>query len=163
MSKRRRWFRSLPVLLIFGVLRSEAQSPTTSIDIKSAVDLALANNYSLKADSLNTSIAGYNTRVAKGAWLPHVNFNSKAEYNPELPSQMLPGKFRKEWEPLGLCKSPEEQRRDSFDLRQADDEIPLLGRNPNPIRIPFCLGEHPAKEFSIYLLRHSTSVISPGS
>jgi outer membrane protein len=93
MSKRRRWFRSLPVLLIFGVLRSEAQSPTTSIDIKSAVDLALANNYSLKADSLNTSIAGYNTRVAKGAWLPQVNFNSKAEYNPELPSQMLPGKF----------------------------------------------------------------------
>lgn len=93
MSKRRRWFRNLPILLLFGVLRSEAQSPTTSIDIKRAIDMALANNYSLKADSLNNPIAGYNVRVAKGAWLPQVNFSSKAECNPELPSQMLPGKF----------------------------------------------------------------------
>jgi outer membrane protein len=93
MSKRRRWFRSLPVLLLIGVLRSEAQSPTTSIDIKQAINMALANNYSLKADSLNNSIAGYNIRVAKSAWLPQVNFSSKAEYNAALPSQMLPGKF----------------------------------------------------------------------
>jgi len=93
MSKMRRWFRSLPVILMIGVLQSGAQSPTTSIDIKKAIDLALANNYSLKADSLNNPIAGYGTRVAKAAWLPQVNFSSKAEYNPELPSQMLPGKF----------------------------------------------------------------------
>ena len=93
MSKRRRWLTSLPVLLLIGVLRSEAQSPTTSIDIKQAIDMALANNYSLKADSLNNPIAGYGVRVAKAAWLPQLNFSSKAEYNAALPSQMLPGKF----------------------------------------------------------------------
>jgi outer membrane protein len=93
MSKRRRWFRSLPVLLLIGVLRSEAQSSTTSIDIKQAINMALTNNYSLKADSLNNSIAGYNVRVAKSALLPQLNFSSKAEYNAALPSQMLPGKF----------------------------------------------------------------------
>jgi outer membrane protein len=93
MSKRRRWFRSLPVLLLIGVLRSEAQSPTTSIDIKQAINMALTNNYSLKADSLNNPIAGYGVRVAKSALLPQLNFSSKAEYNAALPSQMLPGKF----------------------------------------------------------------------
>jgi len=93
MSKRRRWFRSLPVLLLIGVLRSEAQSPTTSIDIKQAIHMALANNYSLKADSLNNPIAGYSVQVAKSALLPQLNFSSKAEYNAALPSQMLPGKF----------------------------------------------------------------------
>lgn len=93
MSKRRRWFRSLPVLLLIGALRSEAQSPTTSIDIKQAINMALTNNYSLKADSLNNPIAGYGVRVAKSALLPQLNFSSKAEYNAALPSQMLPGKF----------------------------------------------------------------------
>lgn len=55
--------------------------------------MALTNNYSLKADSLNNPIAGYNVRVAKSALLPQLNFSSKAEYNAALPSQMLPGKF----------------------------------------------------------------------
>ena len=55
--------------------------------------MALTNNYSLKADSLNNPIAGYGVRVAKSALLPQLNFSSKAEYNAALPSQMLPGKF----------------------------------------------------------------------
>jgi len=81
------------VLLMIGFLRSTAQTPTTSIDIKSAIDLALANNYSLKADSLNNQVAAYRIQIAKADFLPQVNFNSKAEYNPALPSQMLPGNF----------------------------------------------------------------------
>lgn len=91
MSKRRRWFRSMPVLLLLGVLHNPAKSQTSSIDIKSAIDMALANNYTLKADSLNNQIAGYGTRIARADFLPQVNFSSKAEYNPALPSQMLPG------------------------------------------------------------------------
>ena len=55
--------------------------------------MALTNNYSLKADSLNNPITGYSVRVAKSALLPQLNFSSKAEYNAALPSQMLPGKF----------------------------------------------------------------------
>jgi outer membrane protein len=93
MSKGRRWFLSLPVLLLTVIIHSRVQAQTTSINIKSAIDLALANNYSLKADSLNNQIAAYRVRVAKADFLPQVNFSSKAEYNPELPSQMLPGKF----------------------------------------------------------------------
>ncbi|THU31544.1 TolC family protein [Niastella caeni] len=93
MSKRRRWFRSLPVLLLIGVLHTRAHSQTSSIDIKSAIDMALANNYSLKADSLNNQIANHRTRIARADLLPQINFNSKAEYNPALPSQMLPGNF----------------------------------------------------------------------
>ncbi|HEX6426025.1 MAG TPA: TolC family protein [Niastella sp.] len=91
MSKRRRWFRSMPVLLLLGVLHSPAKSQTSSITIKSAIDMALANNYTLKADSLNNQIAGYRTRIARADFLPQVNFSSRAEYNPALPSQMLPG------------------------------------------------------------------------
>jgi len=96
MSKGRRWLLSLQVLLLTGVhlvQHSKLQAQTTSINIKNAIELALANNYSLKADSLNNQIAGYRVRVARADLRPQVNFSSKAEYNPELPSQMLPGKF----------------------------------------------------------------------
>lgn len=93
MSKERKWFRGVPVLLLIGVLHSSAKSQTITIDIKNAIEMSLTNNYSLKADSLNNQIAGYRTRIAKADFLPQVNFSSKAEYNPALPSQMLPGNF----------------------------------------------------------------------
>ena len=93
MSKGERWLLGLPVLLLTGVLHSNAQTQTTSINIKNAIELALANNYSLKADSLNNQVADYRVGVARADLRPQVNFSSKAEYNPELPSQMLPGRF----------------------------------------------------------------------
>ncbi|SEP09239.1 TolC family protein [Niastella yeongjuensis] len=91
MSKRRRWFRSMPVLLLAGFLHGSAKSQTTSITIRSAIDMALANNYTLKADSLNNQVARDKVSIAKADFLPQVNFYNKMEYNAALPSQMLPG------------------------------------------------------------------------
>src|SRR5690242_18945082 len=92
MSKAGRWFRSMPVLILAGVLHGSAKSQTTSINIRSAIDLALANNYTLKADSLNNQVARDKVSIAKADFLPQVNFYNKMEYNAALPSQMLPGK-----------------------------------------------------------------------
>jgi len=61
------------------------------ITIKSAVTRALENNYSLKADSMSLQITASQARTAKADLLPQVNYSNKAEYNPAIPSQMLPG------------------------------------------------------------------------
>jgi outer membrane protein TolC len=67
---------------------SAQEAPLT---IKAAVTRALENNYSLKADSLNLVTAASQARTAKADLLPQVNYSTKVEYNPAIPSQMLPG------------------------------------------------------------------------
>jgi outer membrane protein TolC len=53
--------------------------------------MALANNNSLKADSMSIVASGYQADILKASFKPQVNYSSKMEYNPAIPSQMLPG------------------------------------------------------------------------
>lgn len=83
------WF--LFVLSVLCISGGMVRAQSTSITIKSAIDIALANNYALRADSLNIQVAGYKNKQTAGGYLPQVNYGSKFNYNPAIPSQMLPG------------------------------------------------------------------------
>jgi outer membrane protein len=84
---------SLWVVILALSINIKALSQTTPVTVKTAIEMALANNYSLKADSLNMVAAGYQANAVKASLLPHVNYNSKAEYNPAIASTMLPGQY----------------------------------------------------------------------
>ena len=79
----------IPVLYLLISHRSIAQQ--SPLNMKQAIELAIANNYSLKADSMNLLVSDYNNKVAKADFLPQVNYSSKTEYNAAIPSTMLPG------------------------------------------------------------------------
>jgi outer membrane protein len=84
---------SLWVVILALSINIRALAQTTPVTVKTAIEMALANNYSLKADSLNMVAAGYQVNAVKASLLPHVNYNSKAEYNPAIASTMLPGQY----------------------------------------------------------------------
>jgi outer membrane protein len=86
-----KWYPGLPVIVLVLAVGIEARSQSTPVTIKSAIDLALSNNYSLKSDSMNILSAGYQVNVLKSSLLPQVNYNNKVEYNPAIASQMVPG------------------------------------------------------------------------
>lgn len=79
----------LAIGLCFAGTSARAQSP--ELDMKTAIQIAISNNYSLKADSMNIIAAGYQKKVAQADWLPQVNFSNKMEYNVSIASQMVPG------------------------------------------------------------------------
>jgi len=80
------------IILTAGLLTTiQTFSQETPLTIKTAIDRALAYNSSLKADSLNLQTAAFQARTAKADLLPQVNYTAKTEYNPSIPSQMLPG------------------------------------------------------------------------
>lgn len=83
----------MPVLLLITFAGIRARSQSTTLTISRAIEMALAGNPLLKADSLNRQIAGHQVGVARADLRPQVNFNSKAEYNPAIASQMLPGEI----------------------------------------------------------------------
>jgi outer membrane protein len=85
--------RNLVVVILALSINIKALAQTTPVTVKTAIEMALANNYSLKADSLNMVAAGYQANAVKASLLPHVNYNSKAEYNPAIASTMLPGQY----------------------------------------------------------------------
>jgi len=89
----RTWNRWLIILALSINIKALAQTTPVTVTVKSAIDMALANNYSLKADSLNMAAAGYQANALKSSLLPHLNYNSKAEYNPAIASTMLPGQY----------------------------------------------------------------------
>jgi len=97
MHKRRRWLVGMPMLFMIAVasIQASAQSQpqSTTLTISKAIEMALAFNPSLKADSINKQIAGHQVSVARADLRPQVNFNSKTEYNPAIASQMLPGEI----------------------------------------------------------------------
>jgi outer membrane protein len=84
---------SLWVVILALSINIKALAQTTPVTVKTAIEMALANNYSLKADSLNMVAVGYQANAVKASLLPHVNYNSKAEYNPAIASTMLPGQY----------------------------------------------------------------------
>jgi len=93
MSNRKRQHASIATLLLVCLVGRNAQAQDSPMTIKIAIETAMANNYSLKADSLNKQVAAYKVGVAKADFLPQVNFSNKMEYNPAIPSQMLPGEL----------------------------------------------------------------------
>ena len=81
---------TLPVLYLLFAHRSIGQSQPLSM--KAAIEMALTNNNSLKADSMNLLITDYQNKTLKSDFLPQVNYSSNYAYNLSLGSQMIPGK-----------------------------------------------------------------------
>ncbi|MFT3912114.1 MAG: TolC family protein [Ferruginibacter sp.] len=91
MRSRSKWLIVLLFALVYCFMVVQATAQTGPIDIKKAIDIALANNRSLKADSLDISITGSKNKEIKGMYLPQVNYASGWEYNPAIASQQIPG------------------------------------------------------------------------
>lgn len=79
----------VPVLYILAANRSQGQ--TVPLNVKGAIDIALTNNRSVLADSLNISITNEKNKQLAGLYRPQLNYSSSTEYNPAIASQMLPG------------------------------------------------------------------------
>jgi outer membrane protein len=79
----------VPVLCILAAHRSQGQ--TAPLNVKEAIDIALTNNRSVRADSLNLSITNEKNKQLAGLYRPQLNYSSSTEYNPAIASQMLPG------------------------------------------------------------------------
>src|SRR4030095_4747587 len=91
MKKTQDLFLNLLAIAAFCLLTTNAISQSSRLSIKQAIEIAVANNYSLKADSMNLAVTDYQNKTLKADFLPQINFSSKAEYNPAIASQMLPG------------------------------------------------------------------------
>lgn len=76
---------------IMVLLCNKSNAQSESMNIKQAIETAIANNYSLKSDSMNLQAARYQISLANAAFLPQVKVSNRNEYNPSIQSQMLPG------------------------------------------------------------------------
>src|SRR5689334_22047083 len=91
MMERRKFPLQLVTGLIFLLITSSASAQSTPLNMKESIDIALSNNYSLRADSLNMLIAAIKNKETAGYYLPQVNMSSRMDYAPVVGSQMLPG------------------------------------------------------------------------
>jgi outer membrane protein len=91
MSKRVKWVLKLIIPVLYTLVAHRSVGQSAPLNIKDAIDMALANNRSLRADSLNISISDEKNKQLAGLYRPQVNYSSGTEYNPAIPSQMLPG------------------------------------------------------------------------
>ncbi|TAL44835.1 MAG: TolC family protein, partial [Chitinophagaceae bacterium] len=80
---------SLPLLYLLVAQRSIGQ--TEPLSMKKAIEIAMTNNYSLKADSMNLLVTDYQNKTLKADFLLQVNYSNKYEYNLAIASQMIPG------------------------------------------------------------------------
>ena len=91
MKKRCKQYLYLFIVTVLCISGGMARAQSTPITIKEAIDIALAHNYALRADSLNILVAGYKNKHLAGQYLPQVSYGSRMNYNPAISSQMLPG------------------------------------------------------------------------
>src|SRR5690349_16276823 len=96
MRKNGKIILRLSATLFVCFLVHTASSQQLTVSLRKAIDLAMQYNLSLKSDSLNVAVTGHNNKELAGYYLPQINYNSATEYNPEVSSQMLPGKFLNE-------------------------------------------------------------------
>lgn len=92
---RKKWKRYLglaALTILFGTT-SKVRSQSAPVSLKKSIEMAIANNYSLKSDSMNMLSAKYQKNVIKADNLPQASYSSKSEYNPAIASQMIPGKI----------------------------------------------------------------------
>src|SRR5262245_31222193 len=88
MKKRQVLFLMCGIAALFFAREAVSQS---SLNMKQAIEIAMKNNYSLKADSMNLAITDYQNKTTRADLLPQVNFSGKTEYNAAIAKQMLPG------------------------------------------------------------------------
>lgn len=89
-ARRKRTFLVLMVVLL-TLLSTLVKGQTQTVDIRQAIDIALANNYSLRADSLDVLVTNYRNKEVAGRYLPQASLASRTNYNIAIPNQMLPG------------------------------------------------------------------------
>jgi outer membrane protein len=88
MKKRQLLLLSCGIAALFFATQALSQS---TLNMKQAIEIAMKNNYSLKADSMNLAITDYQNKTTRADLLPQVNFSGKTEYNAAIAKQMLPG------------------------------------------------------------------------
>src|SRR5215510_16061403 len=79
------------VTIAFCLAATQAFSQAAPLNMNEAIRIAIANNNSLKADSMNIAVTDFQNKIQKADLLPQVNYSGKTEYNPAIASQMLPG------------------------------------------------------------------------
>ena len=77
--------------LLFSLSALKVKAQQEPLNIKQAIDIALAENRSLRSDSFNIAVAGSKTKEVAGLLLPQVNYSNVTEYNPAIAKQLLPG------------------------------------------------------------------------
>jgi outer membrane protein len=88
---KREHYLYLLMITVMCISVQTLRAQSDSINIRQAIDIALANNYGLQADSLNMTVTKYQNKQLSGSYLPQVSYSSKMNYNMAIPSQMLPG------------------------------------------------------------------------
>ncbi|MFT3683261.1 MAG: TolC family protein [Ferruginibacter sp.] len=91
MKKQIKWYRPGVALLFCCMAAFKTTAQSQALGIKTAIETAMTNNRSLRADSFSIAAAGSKTREIAGLFLPQVNYSSSTEYNPAIASQLLPG------------------------------------------------------------------------
>ena len=92
MTKQQNHFMKMMVIAVLCCLASvKTLAQSEPLTMKKAIEVALANNYSLKADSMNLLVTDYQNKAQKADFLPQVNYSGKSEYNIAIPTQLLPG------------------------------------------------------------------------
>lgn len=91
MRKGFKWFLRLIIPLLYILIAHRSPAQTAPLDIKTAINIALTNNRSLRSDSLDIAVSNSKNKELAGFYKPQVNYSSSTEYNPALATQMLPG------------------------------------------------------------------------
>src|SRR5690349_17183561 len=91
MNGRRKHLLHLLIGTICIALSGIAAAQSQPLEMKDAIQLALSNNHSLRADSLDMLITAFKNKETAGKFLPQVNLNSKMDYTPAIAKQMVPG------------------------------------------------------------------------
>ncbi|HKO81658.1 MAG TPA: TolC family protein [Chitinophagaceae bacterium] len=86
-----KWFIMLIISLLYILIAHRSIGQTTPLNIKTAIDIALTNNRSLRSDSLDIAVSNSKNKELAGFYKPQVNYSSSTEYNPAISTQMLPG------------------------------------------------------------------------
>lgn len=91
MKKNQNRLTRLFITIVFCVVAGQVFGQATPLSMNEAIKIAIANNNSLKADSMNIAVTDYQNKVQKADLLPQANYSGKTEYNPAIATQMLPG------------------------------------------------------------------------
>lgn len=91
MRTRRKTALYVVIVVLFTILSVMVKAQSQAVSVREAIEIALANNYSLRADSLDIIITGYKNKELAGRYLPQANLSSRTNYNIAIPNQFLPG------------------------------------------------------------------------
>ena len=91
MTKSNTQKQRLLFTLICLTVMLAAKAQNEPLKLKDAIEMAMKTNAALKADSLGIAESAYRNRETAGRMLPQISYSSVTEYNPAIPSQLLPG------------------------------------------------------------------------